>query len=144
MKQEILAYPVILTEYNDDGHYYVVTSPNIPGMVTDGNTIAEALIHAEDAMATMLDGTNYPAVQDPKLWELKDNQLISWVTVNMTKWHSRYGKTVRRNITIPKGLNDWAKENKINVSKVATDALRELQESKIWLKKTLEIYAFAT
>lgn len=36
MKQDVLNYPVILTEYTDDGHYYVVTSPNIPGMVTDG------------------------------------------------------------------------------------------------------------
>ena len=44
MKQDIATYPVILTEYNDEsGHYYVVTSPNIQGMVTDGETIPEAL-----------------------------------------------------------------------------------------------------
>ena len=129
MKQEILAYPVIFTEYNDDGHYYVVTSPNIKGMVTDGDTIAEALFHAEDAMATMLDGSDYPEVQDPKSWVLKDNQQVSWVTVNMTKWKNRYGKTVRRNISIPEGLNNWAKENKINVSQVTTNALREMQEA---------------
>lgn len=77
-----MKYPVILTEYHDDGYYYyVVTSPNIPGMVTDGDTIAEALIHAEDAIATMLDGTDYPAVQDPKLWQLKANQFVAWVTL---------------------------------------------------------------
>lgn len=129
MKQNILAYPVLLTEYHDDGNYFVVTSPNIQGMVTDGKTIAEALTNAEDAMATMLDGLEYPDVQDPKLWELKDNQQVSWVTVNMTKWKNRYGKTVRRNITLPEGLNNWAKDNKINVSQVAANALRELQEA---------------
>lgn len=127
MKQDIVAYPVILTEYNDDGHYYVVTSPNIPGMVTDGETIAEALYHAEDAIATMLDAPNYPEVQDPKEWKLDDNQQVSWVTVNMTAWLSKYGKVVRRNISIPEGLNNWAKENKINVSRVTTEALRQLQ-----------------
>lgn len=85
MKQEILAYPVILTEYNDeDGHYYVVTSPNIQGMVTDGETITEALYHAKDAIATMLDAPNYPKIQDPKDWKLEKNQQVSWVTVNMT------------------------------------------------------------
>ena len=129
MKQEILAYPVILTEYHDDGHYYVVTSPNIKGMVTDGNSIAEALVHAEDAIATMLDGIDYPKVQDPKSWKLKENQQLSWVTVNMTKWQNKYGKTVRRNISIPAGLNKWAKENKINVSQVTTNALREMREA---------------
>lgn len=81
MKQKKIKYPVILTEYDDDGHYYVVTSPNIPGMATDGDTIAEALIHAEDAIATMLDGTDYPTVQDPKLWQLKANQFVAWVTL---------------------------------------------------------------
>lgn len=129
MRQEILAYPVILTEYHDDGHYYVVTSPNIKGMVTDGNSIAEALVHAEDAIATMLDGIDYPKVQDPKSWKLKENQQVSWVTVNMTKWQNKYGKTVRRNISIPAGLNKWAKENKINVSQVTTNALREMKEA---------------
>ena len=130
MKQDILAYPVILTECNDDsGHYYVVTSPNIKGMVTDGKTIAEAILHAEDAMATMLDGSKCPEIQDPRKWTLKDDQQVSWVTVNMTKWHNKYGKTVRRNISIPEGLNNWAKENKINVSQVATKALREMYEA---------------
>lgn len=51
-------------------------------MVTDGKNITETITHAKDAMATMLDGIDYPAVQDPKLWKLKDNQEVAWVTVN--------------------------------------------------------------
>lgn len=43
-------------------------------------------------MATMLDGIDYPAVQDPKLWKLKDNQEVAWVTVNMTKWLTQHDK----------------------------------------------------
>ena len=92
MKQDILTYPVILTEYTDDGHYYVVTSPNISGMVTDGKNITEAITHVEDATATMLDGIDYPAVQDPKLWKLNANQEVAWVTVNMTKWLTQHDK----------------------------------------------------
>lgn len=38
-------------------------------------------------------------------------------------------KTVRRNITLPEGLNNWAKDNKINVSKVTTEALRSMQNT---------------
>ena len=130
MKQDIITYPVILTEYNDEsGHYYVVTSPNIQGMVTDGETIPEALEHAKDAMATMLaNDDSRPKVQDPRKWTLEKGQQTSWVSVNMTRWLNKYGKTVRRNISLPAGLNDWAKKNKINVSKVATEALYNLQE----------------
>ena len=45
----------------------------------------------------------------------------------MTKWRSKYSKTVRRNISLPEDLNNWAKKNKINVSKVTTEALRQMQ-----------------
>lgn len=129
MKQEILSYPVILTEYNDEsGHYYVVTSPNIQGLVADGETIAEALYEASDAIATILDGEEYPKAQDPKKWNLKQNQQTSWVNVNMTRWQAKHGKTVRRNVTIPEGLNNWAKENSINVSQVVTEALAQMQK----------------
>lgn len=52
-----------------------------------------------------------------------------WVTVNMAKWLNQYGKTVRRNISLPEELNNWAKENNINVSQVTTNALREMKEA---------------
>lgn len=130
MKQKIVSYPIVLTEYNDEsGHYYVVSSPNLPGLVTDGSNISEALFNAKDAIATLLDSREYPKVQDPRKWNLKKGQQTSWVSVNMTEWHNKYGKTVRRNISIPEALNDWAKRNHINVSKVATDALYEMQQS---------------
>lgn len=96
MKQEILNYPVILTEHNDEsGHYYVVTSPNIKGLVADGETQAEALSEASDAIATLLDGENYPKVQDPKKWQLTNNQQTFWVDVNITKWHEKYGNLTK-------------------------------------------------
>lgn len=130
MKQDVVTYPVILTEYNDEsGHYYVVSSPNIQGMVTDGETIPEALHNAKDAMATMLANEDRPKVQDPREWKLDKGQQTSWVSVNMTRWLNKYGKTVRRNISLPAELNEWAKKNKINVSKVATEALYDMQEA---------------
>lgn len=39
------------------------------------------------------------------------------------------GKTVRRNISLPEELNNWAKENNINVSQVTTNVLREMKEA---------------
>lgn len=129
IKEQILVYPVIIAKCDDEsGCYYSVTSPNIKGMVTDGATLPEAIIHAQDAIATMLSETTYPKVQDPTKWQLKKDEQVMWVSVNMTKWLNDYGKTVRKNITIPAVLNDWAKENNINVSKVATEALKRLAE----------------
>jgi len=127
MKDNILVYPVIVTGCNDEaGHYYGVSSLNIQGMVTDGKTLLGAIKHAEDAIATMISDTEYPKVQDPRDWQIEENDSIMWGTVNMRRWFNDHGKTVRRNITIPENINNWAKENNINVSKVTTEALKEL------------------
>lgn len=82
-----LIYPVIITEVNDeDGHYFCVSSPNIKGMVTQGDTLEDAVYWAEDAIATMIEGEEYPKPQDPKNWELEPNESIVYVTVNMERW----------------------------------------------------------
>ena len=60
MKEKILIYTVIVTECTDKaGHYYGISSPNIKGMVTDGKTMQEAILHAEDAIATMISDVGY-------------------------------------------------------------------------------------
>lgn len=47
MKKRLI-YPIIVEEFNDeDGHFFVATSPNIPGMVTQGDTMADVAYWAE-------------------------------------------------------------------------------------------------
>lgn len=78
-----LTYPAIISEYDDDGHYFVVTSPNIQGMVTQGDTLSDAEYRAKDALATMLEGeTEFPQVQDPVEWNLKDNQRVIYISID--------------------------------------------------------------
>ncbi|KRK32592.1 hypothetical protein FC07_GL002019 [Loigolactobacillus bifermentans DSM 20003] len=133
MTDKTLVYPTIFAEYHDDGDYFTVTSPNIPGMVTQGDTRQEAAIEAVDAIATMLDGETYPAAQDPKDWSLAANESIVYITVNMSDWYREKEralktKTVRRTITLPEYLNDLAKERQVNVSRIVREALEKVLE----------------
>ena len=119
-------YPVIMAEFNDeDGHYFVVTSPNIPGMVTEGKTEAEAAYWAEDAIATMIEDTDYPEPQDTTEWQVKDNERIVYISVDMTAWLRTKKRTVQKTITVPEYLSDMAKKRGLNVSAVATRALAQ-------------------
>lgn len=136
MNQPTLVYPVIFSEFNDDGHYYTVTSPNIPGMVTQGDTLVDAAKEAIDAIATMLDGNPYPKAQDPTNWQLDENQRVFYVSVDMAEWYREKNewlnrKTVRRSITVPEYLNEFAKEHHINVSRLTTDALKHERDLQI-------------
>ena len=126
MSDKRVIYPVIVSEYHDDGDYFVATSPNIPGMVTQGDSLADVAYWSEDAIATMIAGEEYPEPQDPKDWKLKDNERVIYVSVNMSEWIKQHPTIVRRKISLPDYLNNWAKENNINVSKVATEALKQL------------------
>ncbi len=128
MKNKRLVYPIIVSEYDDDGHYFVATSPNIPGMVTQGDTLSDVVYWAEDAIATMIAGEEYPTPKDPTDWPLKKNERVVFVSVNMVQWLKKHSKTVRKNITIPDYLNDWAVENNVNVSRITTEALMELAD----------------
>jgi predicted RNase H-like HicB family nuclease len=101
-----VVYPVIISEFNDDGHYFVVTSPNIPGLVTQGESLAEAELRAEDAIATMIEGADFPEVLDPTDWLLSDSDRIVYVSVDMTAWMKNKPKT----ITVPEYLSDREKE----------------------------------
>ncbi|WP_125708286.1 type II toxin-antitoxin system HicB family antitoxin [Lacticaseibacillus porcinae] len=87
MTEPTLVYPVIITESNDDGHYFTVTCPNISGMVTQGDTLVEAKKAALDAIATMIDGTDYPQPQDPTNWRLEANECVVYITVDMAQWY---------------------------------------------------------
>lgn len=132
MVNERLIYPVIMTENHDeDGHYFTVTSPNIPGMVTEGDTRIDAANEAVDAIATMLDGEDYPVPQDATEWTLEPNQTVAYIPVDMIAWYREKEralkhKTVRRTITVPEYLNDFAKREHVNVSRIATEALERL------------------
>lgn len=124
-------YPVIAKEFNDkDGHYFVVTSPNIQGMIAEGDTLEEAIDEASFDIADWFKVKGKIAkVQDPTAWKLEDNESIVYVQVDLSGFYEKYGKTVKKSITMPEYLAEWAKENKINVSRVASDAVKSLMEA---------------
>lgn len=128
MRNKVL-YPVIAKEYNDDGHYYIVTSPNIQGMIVEGDTLEEAIEEASYDIADWFEVKGkIDDVVAPSNWHIEKNEKLVYVPVSLTNFYKKYGKTVRKNISVPEYLANWAKENKINVSRVASDALKALQE----------------
>lgn len=84
----IIYYPIIVEEVNDeDGHYFVATSPNIKGMVTDGDTFEEVSNNAIDAIETVIDGEQHiPEPVEPGKLNIKANEKIVYVPVSPYKW----------------------------------------------------------
>ncbi len=129
-----LAYPAYFDAW-EDGSGYTVTIPDLPGCVTEGETLADAIFMAEDAgCGWVLDEleSGKPAPQARKLSDLpeKDGCTLSLVAMDIDRYAEKYGtKAVRKNLTIPAWLNTFAEQNNINFSQVLQDAITSLYQS---------------
>lgn len=125
-KKKQITYPVIVEEFHDDDNYYVATSPNIPGLVVYGDTVHELVVQVQNAIVKWLKDKELPLVQDPTTWKLNDKQQVMWINVDLQKRQTLNRRTIRRSITVPEYLNEWAKKHGINVSRLTTEKLEEL------------------
>lgn len=96
MKNKVL-YPVIAKEYNNDGHYYIVTSPNVQGMIVEGDTLEEAIEAASYDIADWFEVKGkIDDVVDPSNWNLEKDEKLVYVPINLANFYSPYAKRVTR------------------------------------------------
>lgn len=128
-------YPVIFTQTNDKKNTVLIEVPDFE-IFTEGFGLVNAIEMARDAIGlsgiTLEDmGKEIPipsSVQDIDMEnaEFKDagQSMISMVDIDFMIYRRRLDtKSVRRNVTLPKWLNQEAERAGINVSKVLQEAL---------------------
>ena len=126
-----LIYPAVFTPLeNSEG--YCVTFPDLPGCVTEGGDLSEALAMAVDAASGWVldeleDGEKAPESCKPSDIKLESpDQFISLVSLDMDAYAEKYGKkSIRKNCTIPAWLNTLSEKENINFSAVLQEALIE-------------------
>lgn len=131
-----LVYPAIFEPW-DDGNGYTVTVPDLPGCTTEGDTLAEAILMAEDAASGWVldeleDGKPVPAASKPEHVHAAPGCLVNLLVLDMDAYAEKYGsKAVRKNLTIPAWLNTFAEQHNINFSQVLQDALNKLYQATV-------------
>lgn len=130
-----LAYPIILIPWEEPKGGYTVEVPDLPGCVTGGDTLAEALFMAEDAASgwvlTELEaGRPAPKASNPAdIHPDETAAIVSTVALDMDAYAAKYGnKAVRKNITIPAWLDTWAAQTGINYSGTLRQALETMYQ----------------
>lgn len=130
-----LVYPAIFSPCVEKSGYTVVV-PDLPGCVTEGDSLADAILMAEDAASGwVLDelecGNAIPASSDPSALQLESGEFTNLLVMDMDSYAEKYGdKAVRKNLTIPAWLNTFAEQNHLNFSQVLQDALTSLYQAK--------------
>lgn len=125
-----LVYAAVFYPCEESSGYTVVV-PDLPGCVTEGKDLANAIEMAVDAASGWIldeleDGKTVP---DPTpLSDVKPDEsgFVSAIVLDMDSYAEKYGKkAARKNVTIPSWLNTRAEKENINFSQTLQDALMD-------------------
>jgi predicted RNase H-like HicB family nuclease len=126
-----LTYPAYFYKDDTNGDYAVVV-PDLPGCVSGGDTLADAIIMATDAASGWVldeleDGNAIPHASAIEDLQPDPNCFVNMLVLEMEAYAEKYGnKAVRKNLTIPAWLNTYAESNHINFSQVLQESLIEM------------------
>jgi len=124
-----LVYPAEFYPDKDGG--YTVIIPDLPGCVTEGDSLEKAIEMGVDAasgwiLGELEAGRPVPAASSPERIRPEDGGCVGILLLDMDAYAERWGnKAVRKNLTIPAWLNAAAEAKNTNFSAVLQEALLE-------------------
>jgi len=126
-------FPAVFDPNENGG--YTVTFPDLPGCITEGDDLDEALAMAAEAMALHLygmerDGDPIPEPSKPAEVQFPDDvspgAFVTVIQARTEPIHDEMAsRAVKKTLTIPQWLNDEAEKAGINFSQVLQYALKE-------------------
>ncbi len=121
-------YPAIFEPAKEGG--YIVSVPDIEGCFTEGDTLAEAMAMAQDAIAMMMvyyEDNNKKIPLSSSINDIdKTKGIVSYVLADTDQWRKTFdNKAVKKTLSIPSWLNTKALNAGLNFSQVLQEALIE-------------------
>ncbi|OLN29059.1 type II toxin-antitoxin system HicB family antitoxin [Desulfosporosinus metallidurans] len=122
-------FPAIFEPRETKG--YTVTFPDLPGCITEGDSLEETLLMAKEALELHLygmeeDGDPIPSPASPEKIVVSTGAFVTIIEAWMKLIRDEMAdKAVKKTLTIPKWLNDLAVKNHLNFSHVLQSALKD-------------------
>ena len=121
------SYPAVFTP--EENGAYSVYFPDFESCYTCGDTLADAIMMAEDALAFTLyeyekENRAVPTSSDLNNISVSSGEFVNYIacdTLVYRKMHSN--KAVKKTLSIPEWLNEAAEKAGINFSRALQDAL---------------------
>jgi len=125
-------YPAIFTEedVSSRGSVYTVVFPDIPGCVTEGDSISEVIEMAREALAGCICAIQQRDEAIPTASSLESihcpSGFVSLIDLDMFEYKSKTAnKAVKRTVSLPSWLDSMAQDAGLNFSQTIQDALKE-------------------
>lgn len=129
-----LTYPACFYPCEELAGGYTVEVPDLPGCVSEGTSLADAIAMGTDAacgwvLDELESGRKIPVPSPIEKIIPEAGGFVSILVLDMDTYAEKYGdKSVRKNLTIPAWLNTFGENNHINFSQVLQDSLIALYQ----------------
>lgn len=116
-------YPAIF--HANEDNTFTITYPDLPGCITEGKSLANAMYMAQSALTQWLEylidkKQSIPSASDLKSIEITSDEFVNFIRVDV-----KDNRAVKRTVSIPKWLDDKAIEAGLSLSRVLQDALKD-------------------
>ncbi len=131
-----LMYPACFYPDKEREGAYAVVVPDLPGCVSGGDTLAEAILMAMDAASGWVldeleDGREAPSASPLENVIPEPGGFVNMLVLDMDSYAEKFGeKEVRKSLTIPAWLNTFAENNHINFSQVLQESLTAIYQKR--------------
>lgn len=117
-------YPALFHFNQNDGSY-TITYPDLPGCVSEGKSLENALYMAQDALRQWLECAIGVGQEIPAASRVEEIAHEQGEFANLIRAELKDDRAVRRTVSIPKWMYDAATDANLSLSRVLQDALRE-------------------
>jgi predicted RNase H-like HicB family nuclease len=114
-------YPAVFHKNNDGS--YTVTYPDLPGCISEGKSLGNALQMAQSALAQWIEYLTDKKQALPKASMFNEVAADEGDFVNLVRAEARDGRAVRRTVSIPKWMDERVAEAGLSLSRILQDAL---------------------
>lgn len=115
-------YPAVF--HKNDDNSYTVTYPDLPGCISEGKNLGNAMYMAQSALVQWINYLTDKKEEIPLASAMKKktahNELVNLICAEVHDNHA-----VRRTVSIPKWMDDKVVRSGLSLSKVLQDALNE-------------------
>lgn len=122
-------YYTVLVKPYDEG--FLTRVPDVPGCVTGGQTLDEAIAMTRDALCGCLcvyedEGVELPPRCSPSELTPEIGEFAVMVGVDLLRWRMENDtRAVRKNVSMPAWMASMADQRGLNCSQVLQEALRQ-------------------
>ena len=109
---------------NDDGSF-TITYPDLPGCISEGKNLANAVHMAQDALYQWIEyliskSTPIPDPTSPSGLVCRDGDFFTFVRVEV-----KDNRAVRRTVSLPKWMDDRAAAERLSLSRILQESLSQ-------------------